>query len=391
MVLVVILMLSSGCVSKSTTLIDNENRFFSSQGVGLTISFPTGWRIAEKERTLFIADFQPGRISLVRLTATEEKGVPALDDYLKITSFQTLSQRMRNVSQGELSNVRVVTSQKIEQKGVAWEETVWLGQRKGQPKIFHTYAFPVELSVTLLHFEFPPAFYNNPKRIIAPVLEGVTIKPVAKRSSEEYAQAYRMVGESYKSLGLWKESIAALKKALSHKSQDADLHVLLGESYLLNEEVDSALHEFLRAVRLAPQNGRAYQGLANVYLKKDRLDEGILAIKRAASFSPNKTALYVLLGDTYLKNGRTEEAIRTFQKVIRQKSGAVEGHLGLGRAYLSIDLYEQAILEFEQALRRRPQLVEPHCLLEKAYTLLDSPEDAEREGKLCRSGKAVAS
>lgn len=380
-----VILLSYGCASRSTAIIDMKNRSFSYKEVGLSMSFPPGWRISKEKQVLFISDFQPGPIPLVRLTATEERGVPSLEDYLKIASTQTLPRRMRKVSGGELSHMRIVASQKMEREGRVWEETVWIGKRKGQAKIFHSYMLPVELRIIHLHFEFPAALYNNPKQIIFPVLAGITTKSGTKRPPAEYAEAYRMLGQSYKALGLWADMIAALKKALSLKPQDPDLHILLGEGYFLNNELDAALNELLQAVQLAPQYSRVYQGLAQIYLKMDLTDKGISAMKRGISLSPdNNTALRVLLGDTYLKQGKAEEAIRAYQKIIQRDSKKVDGYLGLGKAYLSIDLYEQAIIEFEQALGRDPQRLEPHCLLEKAYTLLDSPGEAKREEALCR-------
>ncbi len=374
----------------STAIIDMENRSFTYKEVGLSMSLPPGWRISKEGQMLFVSDFRPGVIPLVRLTATEERGMPSLEDYLKIAATQTLQRRMRKISGGEISHMRIVTSQKLEREGRVWEETVWLGKRKGQARIFHSYVLPVELRIIHLHFEFPAALYKNPKQIIFPVLDGTRVKSETKRPPEEYAKAYQMLGQSYKALRLWPDMVAALEKALSLKPQDPDLHILLGEGYFLNDEPDAALNELLQAVQLAPQYSRVYQGLAQIYLKMNLTEKGISAMKRSISLSPdNNTALRVLLGDTYLKQGKAEEAIRTYQLIIQRNSKTVDGYLGLGKAYLSIDLYEQAIIEFEQALGRDPKRLEPHCLLEKAYTLLASPEEAKREAALCRRAQLI--
>lgn len=351
------------------------------------MSFPSGWRISREKKALFSASFQPGPVPLVHLSATEERGIPSLEDYKKISSTQTLSRRMRKVSGGEISNIRLVVSHKVKHEGQDWEETIWLGQRKGQALIFHTYVFPVELRIIQLHFEFFAELYKNPKQIITPILSGIRVESGSKRPPEEYAEVYRSLGQSYKALGQWSDMKSAFKEALSRKPRDANLHVLLGEAYFLNNELEAALKALLQAVRLAPQYARAYQGLAQIYLKMNLTDKGIIAMKRGISLAPkNNTALRVLLGDTYLKQGKAEEAIRAYQNIIQRNVKTVDAYLGLGKAYLSIDLYELAIIEFEQALRRDPQRVEPHCLLEKAYTLLASPEDAKREAALCQRG-----
>jgi tetratricopeptide (TPR) repeat protein len=389
LILFLLLILFTGCFSKPTP-IDKKNHAFSSKEVGLTVSLPPGWNLSEQKNALFVADFQAARTSPVRLIVTDERGVPGMEDYLKIISFQTLAQRMQKVSQGEISHFQIVSSNKMELNGRSWEETVWSGARNDQPKIFHTYAVPVELNVVQFHFEFPVTFYNNPQQFITPVLERVATHP-RKRPDEDYVRIYRSAGEFYKNAKLWTDAIGAFEKAATRKPKDAELHALLGESYFQNQEVDRALEAFLQAARLSPQNSRAHQGLADVYLKKGSFDQAISALKRAVNLSPDSAALYIKLGDAYLERARTEEAIQTFQKLIRRNPKAAEAHLGLGKAYLKIDLYEQAGLELERALKLQPELVESHCFLEKVYAQLASAAEAEREKGLCAGGKSNAS
>lgn len=380
-----ILFLLAGCFSKSPTL-DKKSHVFSSEEAGLTVSLPPEWRLSEQKNMLFVAEFQSARVSPVQLTVTEEKEIPRMEDYLKITSFQTLAQRMQKVSKGEISHFQTVSSRQIEPNGKVWEETVWSGARNDQPKIFHTYAMSVGLNIIQFHFEFPVMFYSNPQQYILPVLERVATHP-PKRRDAEYARAYRTMGEFYKNMKLWPEAIGAFKEAISKKPKDADLHALLGESHLQNQEIDPALTEFLQANRLDAENARAQQGLADVYFKKGSVDQAISALKRAVNLSPNTAALYVKLGNAYLDQGRTEEAVQTFQRLIKRNPKSAEAHLGLGQAYLKIDLYEQAGLELEQALRLQPKLVESHCLLEKVYTQLASSAEAEREKALCEGSE----
>ena len=379
--------LLTACFSKPPA-IDRRNHTFSSHETGITVRLPQGWNLGEQKSALFVADLQSGRISPVHLTVTEEKGVPKVEDYLKITSFQTLAQRMQKVSQGEISQFQTVSSGEIELNGKRWEEIVWSGARSDQPKVFHTYAISVGLSIVQLHFEFPVAFYNNPEQLIRPVLEGVVLHP-PKRRDEDYLRAYRTVGEFYKSMKLWPDAIGAFTEALSREPENAELYALLGESYFLNQEIDQALNALLQAAKLSPQNARAQQGLAEVYLKKGALDQAVPALKRAVNLTPDSGPLYIKLGNAYLEQGRMDEAIQTFQRLIRRNPKAGEAHLGLGKAYLKNALHEQAGLELEQAIRLQPDLVEPHCLLEKVYIQLASAAEAERERALCGAGKSA--
>lgn len=379
------LFLLAGCFSKSTKL-NPKSQVFSSKEEGFTLPLPEEWRLSEQKNTLFLAELQTGRVPPVRLTATDEKEIPRLEDYSKAASLQPLAQRMQKLSQGEISQFQTISSRRLELNGRVWEETVWSGARNGQPKIFHSYATSVGLNIIQLHFEFPVAFYNNPDQFITPILEGMVAHP-RKRPRTDYVRAYRTIGEFYKSMKLWPEAIGAFKEAIAKKPKDAELHALLGESYFLNQQIDEALKELRQAAELSPQNARAQQGLAEVYFKSGSLNQAISALKRAINISPGNTALYTKLGNAYLEQGRTEEAVQTFQRLIKRNPKAAEAHLGLGKAYLKIDLYEQAGLELEQALRLQPKLVESHCLLEKVYSQLASSADAEKEKALCAAAE----
>jgi len=378
------LFLLAGCFSKSPKPTP-KTQTFSSKEDGFTLSLPEGWRLSEQKNTLFLAELQTGRVPPVRLTATDEKDIPRLEDFLKVASIQPLGQRMQKLSQGEIAQFEPISSRRLESNGRVWEETIWSGARKDQPKVFQSYATSVGLNIIQLHFEFPVAFYNNPDQFITPILEGMVAHP-RKRPRTDYVRAYRTIGEFYKSMKLWPEAIGAFKEAIAKKPKDAELHSLLGESYFLNQQIDEALKELLQAAQLSPQNARAQQGLAEVYFKKGSLDQAISALKRAINISPDSAPLYTKLGNAYLEQGRTEEAVQTFQRLIKRSPKSAEAHLGLGKAYLKIDLYEQAGLELEQALRLQPKLVESHCLLEKVYGQLASSAEAEKEKALCTGG-----
>lgn len=380
---VLLFLVFSGCLPKKAIL-DNQNHRYESEAAGIAITFPPQWRLSESDGVLFIAEFNPSGTPLLRLTATEEKLIPSLEDYLKLEPLTPVSRRAFKLSQNQLSHFQAVSSGKREVLGETWGESVWLARREGVPKVFHTFTIPVQLDLIQLHFEIPAPLYEGQKQNIDPVLEGVSRLPRPAPSSEEYIRAYRGMGETYKSREMWSDAIASFQNALSKAPNNTELHLLLGESYSKSGETPRALESFLTATRLSPQNARAYEGLADLYFAQGSTDAGISAAKRSLNLNPDNVRLYTKLGETYLKQGQTEESIHTFRKLLRRKPDSAEGHLGLGKGYLTTDLYEQAILEFEQALKLNPQLNEPHCLLERAYTQLSSTAEAEREKALCK-------
>jgi tetratricopeptide (TPR) repeat protein len=391
--ILILLFLLAGCFSKST-LIDHQNHLFKSNEAGILITFPSQWHLSASKNTLFVAELKPTGTVVARLTGIFLPDIPSLEDYQKIEAALLLPQRLQKFIRNEISHFQEVSSRQFEKNGETWSELIWMGQRDGTPRIFHSYTLSIGLNLVQLHFELPILpipFYDNQKQIIHELLDGVTSLAVQAPSDEDYARAYRGMGDLYKAKELWGDAIKSYQKALSKKPRDPNLHVFLGESYFKNEETDLALESFQTALELTSRNARAYEGLADVYFKRGFTDEGISAVKRALVMVPDNTGLYMKLGEAYLKQSRTQEAINTYQKLLRRKGDSADGHLGLGKAYLAVDLYEQAVLELEQALKLKPRLNEPHCLLAKAFTHLESTGDAERERKLCKRAEDPAS
>ncbi len=390
---ILLLLFLAGCFSKSTR-IDNQNHLFKSNEAGILITFPSQWHLSDSKNTLFVAALKPTGTVVARVTGILLPEIPSLEDYQKIEAALLIPQRLQKFIQNEISHFQEISSRTLERKGETWRELIWMGQREGVAKIFHSYTISIGLNLVQLHFELPVLpvpFYENQKQMIDEVLDGTTTLPVKAPSADEYARAYRGMGDLYRVKELWKDAIESYKEALSKKPRDPHLHVLLGESYLKSDEVDLAMESFQTATRLTSQNPRAYEGLGDAYFKKGLTDQGISVIKRAVILAPDNSGLYVKMGEAYLKQGRTQESINAYQKLLRRNPDSADGHLGLGKAYLAVDLYEQAILELEQALKLKPWLNEPHCLLAKAYTQLESTADAEREKKLCKQDAPAAS
>ncbi|HEY5599308.1 MAG TPA: hypothetical protein VIK48_01345, partial [Candidatus Manganitrophaceae bacterium] len=116
------LLLPAGCFSKKTVL-EGQNRTFSSEEAGIALSLGPDWRLSESDKALFVADFQPGGSPLARLTATEEKEFPRLQDYFLLEPTLTWPQRTQKVSIGSLSHFQSFSTRPFEFQGNAWGES----------------------------------------------------------------------------------------------------------------------------------------------------------------------------------------------------------------------------------------------------------------------------
>lgn len=382
---ILVIVLLSGCFTKTGPLEDKTKRTFSYKEIGFSLSLPQGWLVTPELGVLFTAEFRRKDIPLVRLALLTEETIPFLVDYLRISKKEKFAKRMLHFSKGELSHIDLRASKHYKLGDKTWIEIVWSGKRDGIAKVFHSLLIPTDNAIVQLHFEFSAQFYNAPDNMIRPVLKGIMINAAPKPSPEDLALTYRTLGTIYKNQGLFKEAIKFFNLALSEQPEDVELYVLLGSTYFQQKSYQAALKIFLKVTtEMTSQNTEAYRGLGKTYFEMGRYDEGISAIKHALSLSNQEAPLYLLIGNAYLKQNKIEEAVQTFQNLLKEKQLETEGHLGIGKAYLKMELYEQAIFEFEQVLEKQPRHKEPHCLLEKAYFEIGESEKAEAEKVFCK-------
>ncbi|RWS31166.1 transmembrane and TPR repeat-containing protein 2-like protein [Leptotrombidium deliense] len=177
---------------------------------------------------------------------------------------------------------------------------------------------------------------------------GVTINP---------PKAFGNLANILSAQGKKRDAEIAYRKALSYRTNMADVHYNLG--ILLQEQgrLEEALQSYRSAVQFRPRLAMAHLNMALVLEKLDRKQEAIEVYKHCAS-----------LDGTGLKDPKTHESTR------------ISALFNLGRVYAEDGLYSQAIAVYNEATEKMPSHYQPHSLynmIGEAYFKLGQYNEAE--------------
>jgi len=171
-----------------------------------------------------------------------------------------------------------------------------------------------------------------------------------QREAGEFIQ----LGKSYRGQGLWSEAEAALKEALRIAPQDVRAYVELGALYIDQGRSTEAEAEFKKAIAIDPRNSGAYFDLGRIYAGQGRAAEAEAALKNALAIDPRIAGACVELGRLYKDQERFPEAEAALQKAIAVDPRNGGAHFQLGNVCRRQGRWPEAEAEFKQAIAIDP-------------------------------------
>lgn len=147
----------------------------------------------------------------------------------------------------------------------------------------------------------------------------------------------------------------ALQQAISVEPKTADLYLLIGDCYRMDDKTDSAIANYSRAVALDSTNINAYWYLANYYRQLGQVDSSIAEYYHLARLSDTPRMwqeLAIMLG----QNKRYGEALACFNRSIGMSPGKdnMGSYLGAAAAYDALDSVSRAEEVLSSALELDP-------------------------------------
>lgn len=231
------------------------------------------------------------------------------------------------------------------------------------------------------------------------------------------ARALVNLGVVYKEMGLYGESEALFKKAISIQPNYADAYNNLGNIYYAKGLYDKAAEEFRKSVELSPVFHKSHMNIGNMFFKEGRYadavkeyeislkqqpfdpdvnnnigrayymlgryDEAITYFRKALDIKPdfmdaahNMATTYVAKGLHYFANGRGNDAIDLLKKAIEIKPDFAEAYYNLGNLYYKENRYDDAISEYGKAVAINPRFVNGYNNMGAAYLAKGMPDKA---------------
>jgi tetratricopeptide (TPR) repeat protein len=159
------------------------------------------------------------------------------------------------------------------------------------------------------------------------------------------------------------EAMSHLRTAIAIRPGWADAYVGLGDAYLSDGDLNSAMAEYQNAIRADAKCGWAYWGLGRVLSKLDKKTQARKALGSAIEFSPDLVEAYLVLSDIEYDMGDFDASLKTLEKARTVATGNVEVHLKSGIVYFSLGRYTSARSHLNRAIALKSDLSKAFYLL----------------------------
>ncbi|XP_037086631.1 protein O-mannosyl-transferase TMTC2-like isoform X2 [Pollicipes pollicipes] len=204
-------------------------------------------------------------------------------------------------------------------------------------------------------------------------------------------KAYGNLANILSSNGMKEEAERAYKRALSYRSNMADVHYNLGILYQEQKRYDEALQSYDKAIQYRPRMAMAHlnkglvlglsgqrEAAAAVYRHCSTLDGA--GLKDPRTHEATKISALFNLGRLHADEGSFRQAIAVYQEAIERMPAHYQPqslYNMLGEAFFKVDRLSEAEHWYKEALRAKPDHVPAHLTYGKLLAKMGRPAEAE--------------
>jgi tetratricopeptide (TPR) repeat protein len=178
--------------------------------------------------------------------------------------------------------------------------------------------------------------------------------------------AYNGLGAALFQKGQVDEAIEQYQKALKINPNYVETYNNLGIAHLKKGQVDEAISECQKALGINPNFAEAHNSLGQVLLQKGSVDEAIVQYQRALEINPNDAEAYNNLGQALSQKGSVDEAILQYQRALEINPNFSEARNNFGVALARNGRVDEAMAQYQKTLKINPNLAAVHINLSEA-------------------------
>jgi tetratricopeptide (TPR) repeat protein len=154
---------------------------------------------------------------------------------------------------------------------------------------------------------------------------------------------------------LLKEAIPFFTQRLELNNQDAQALARRGWAWREAGELEKALGDFDRAMRLDPGHSDWFHHRGLVQDAREAYDQAIRDYDEAIRLEPNQALVYNDRGLAHKARKEYDQAIRDYSQALALDPYLTDAFFNRGNAYKARRLYELAVADYGQAIRLDPQ------------------------------------
>lgn len=156
------------------------------------------------------------------------------------------------------------------------------------------------------------------------------------------------------------KAITHYDKAIKLKPDDARAYNNRGNAHADKGELDKAIKDHTTALQLQPHLAKVYTNRGTAYADRGEIDSAITDYNTAIQLQPNDAEAYYNRGIAYKEKGEVENAIESYTKAIELKSDLVQAYYNRGNAYREKGEVENAIKDHNTAIQFHPDDAEAY-------------------------------
>lgn len=204
------------------------------------------------------------------------------------------------------------------------------------------------------------------RKLLLLLLIAVSCSACALSEASRKKAAYHFqMGESYLREQNITSALVEFTEAEKYIPDDPQLLSFLGIVYFRKGKYDIAEQKYLKALEIKPTFSEARNHLAVNYMEMKRWDEAIVQLKTVSDdlFYQGQESASVNLGLAYLGKGDTEKALLTMRAAVNAYPRSHQARVTLGRVYFAADKLELAKEEFRRSIELASGYVNGHFFL----------------------------
>lgn len=169
------------------------------------------------------------------------------------------------------------------------------------------------------------------------------------------AEDYYNRGNQYKDQGNLEQAIYDYSKAIKVNSKHAKAYYNRANSYVKQGKLSQAIEDYQKAVEINPQYTEAYYNMGNTYEKQGNLPQAIASYSRALETNPKYSAAYCNRGNVYQAQGNLQQALDDYNKAIEINPNFAGVYSNRGNVYQAQGQSDKAIADYNKAIELSPQ------------------------------------
>jgi tetratricopeptide (TPR) repeat protein len=153
----------------------------------------------------------------------------------------------------------------------------------------------------------------------------------------------------------------------------------LGLAYLEEGDLESAEAEFLKLVKLVPDEAIGYANLGLVYLRTGELGDAEKNLRKAVELSPEDTFMRLNLATVYRYRNEKEKMVDELEKILKIQPDHVQALYALAEASWDVDdpqMQERREDYLERTVAAAPANIVPRLQLAELLLTLGKPDQA---------------